>query len=116
MEAVQAGQRTAIGFPVDQSIPAGDAAAFDCAFRRLSDGLYRFAYRMTGSSEVASDTVQEAFAEAWRLSRTWDSEATLRAFVYCVARTRTLMHRRHAGVARRLAARTSVKLGINDGP
>ena len=45
----------------------GDRAAFEELFRRLFPGSFRFALRMLdGDEQLAEDTVQEAWAKAWR--------------------------------------------------
>ncbi len=39
---------------------------FRGVFHRHKDVLYRFVYRMTGSSSAAEDVVQECFLALWR--------------------------------------------------
>ncbi len=92
------------------TIAQGDVPAFERAFRALAPAVFAFAYRLSDSRPTAEDVVQEAFAEAWRSGRTWESEADLRAFLFTVARTRVLTRRRRARVVERAAA--SVKAAI----
>ena len=39
----------------------GDEEAFVALYRRFQGGIYRFAWRMTGSREAAEDVTQETF-------------------------------------------------------
>ena len=60
---------------------------FRDAFYRHKDTVYRFAYRMTGSSPTAEDVVQDCFVAFWRKPEAYDPErGALRAFLLGVAR------------------------------
>lgn len=66
---------------------------FRDAFHQHKDVLYRFAYRMTGSSSMAEDVVQECFLVLWRKPGAYNSaRGALRAFLLGV--TRNLIFRR----------------------
>jgi RNA polymerase sigma-70 factor (ECF subfamily) len=66
---------------------------FRDAFEQHKDVLYRFAYRMTGSSSTAEDVVQECFLTLWRKPSTYRSNrGALRAFLLGI--TRNLIFRR----------------------
>ena len=52
------------------------------AFHRHKDVLYRFAYRMTGSSSIAEDIVQDCFVIFWRKPEAYDAKrGALRSFL-----------------------------------
>ncbi len=62
-------------------------ADFRDAFHRHKDVVYRFAYRMTGSSSTAEDVVQDCFVAFWQKPQAYDpSRGALRAFLLGVAR------------------------------
>jgi RNA polymerase sigma-70 factor (ECF subfamily) len=60
---------------------------FNDVFLHHKDVLYRFAYRMTGSSSIAEDVVQDCFLVLWNKPRAYDSNlGTMRAFLIGIAR------------------------------
>jgi RNA polymerase sigma-70 factor (ECF subfamily) len=66
-------------------------ADFRDAFHRHKDIVYRFAYRMTGSSSAAEDIVQDCFVTFWRKPEAYDPDrGALRAFLLGVARNLVL--------------------------
>jgi RNA polymerase sigma-70 factor (ECF subfamily) len=66
-------------------------AEFRDAFYRHKDTVYRFAYRMTGSSSTAEDVVQDCFVMYWRKPESYRPErGALRAFLLGVARNLVL--------------------------
>jgi len=66
---------------------------FRDAFQQHKDVLYRFAYRMTGSSSAAEDMVQECFLALWRRPGAYDpNRGGMRAFLLGI--TRNLVLRR----------------------
>jgi RNA polymerase sigma factor (sigma-70 family) len=66
-------------------------ADFRDAFHRHKDIVYRFAYRMTGSSSSAEDVVQDCFVAYWRKPDAYDpGRGALRPFLLGVARNLVL--------------------------
>ena len=64
---------------------------FRAAFYSHKDVLYRFAYRMTGSHDVAEDIVQDTFAALWKDGGGYDSRrGALRAYLLGIARNLVL--------------------------
>ena len=63
------------------------------AFYSHKDVLYRFAYRMTGSHDVAEDTVQDVFAALWKGAGNFDTErGGLRSYLLGITRNLVLKH------------------------
>ena len=64
---------------------------FRNAFSAHKDVLFRFVYRMTGSSNNAEDIVQECFLVLWRKPAAYDPHrGALRAFLLGIARNMVL--------------------------
>jgi RNA polymerase sigma-70 factor (ECF subfamily) len=64
----------------------GDEGAFETLYARHQPAVYRYALRMTGSPEMADDTVQETFLALLR-GRSYSAEAgPLRSYLYGTAR------------------------------
>jgi RNA polymerase sigma-70 factor (ECF subfamily) len=69
---------------------------FHEAYGQHKDMLYRFAWRMTGSSSAAEDLVQDCFLMLWRNQAEYDRDrGTLRGFLIGVTRNLALkrLHR-----------------------
>jgi RNA polymerase sigma-70 factor (ECF subfamily) len=70
---------------------------FRDAFYAHKDVLFRFAYRMTGSAQLAEDVVQDCFLALWRKPGAYDANrGALRAFLLGIARNRVLKNWRDA--------------------
>jgi len=70
---------------------AGDEEAFRALYRQLSGAIYRFALHMSGNEGVAEEVTQEAFLVLVRDPGRYDPRrATLKSFLYGVARNHTL--------------------------
>lgn len=69
----------------------GDEAAFLRLYERHRAALFRFAYRMLGSTEAAEDAVQGCFLGLMRNSGRFDStRASLRTYLYAATRNISL--------------------------
>jgi RNA polymerase sigma-70 factor (ECF subfamily) len=92
------------GDPVDSSdselleaTRAGDEGGFLELYRRHGDRVYRFAYRMTGSSDLARDVTQSCFVSLLEAPSRYDARrAGLGTYLCAAARNLCL---RHAGRA-----------------
>jgi RNA polymerase sigma-70 factor, ECF subfamily len=56
--------------------------------RSYAPQLYRYAFRLTGSSQVAEDLVQETFMEAWRFIFRQKDDRQSRAWLFQILRHR----------------------------
>src|ERR1700736_5269823 len=71
----------------------GDEEAFTNLYRRHADVLYRFAFRMTGSSWGAEEIVQDVSMTLVREPGKYDVErGTLPAFLFCDARNKIMKY------------------------
>jgi RNA polymerase sigma-70 factor (ECF subfamily) len=71
----------------------GDEEAFTILYRRHADVLYRFAFRMTGSSWGAEEIVQDVFMTLVREPGKYDAErGTLPAFLFGIARNKIMKY------------------------
>jgi RNA polymerase sigma-70 factor (ECF subfamily) len=65
----------------------GDEEAFVALYRRFHGGIYRFAWRMTGSREAAEDVTQETFLVVVRgPGRYQEARGAFGAYLYGIAR------------------------------
>ncbi|MGE0142188.1 MAG: RNA polymerase sigma factor [Planctomycetota bacterium] len=64
---------------------AGDAAAFGALVERHRDALYRYT-RAIAAGDRAEDAMQHAFVQAWRHAGTLEARASLRPWLFAVAR------------------------------
>jgi RNA polymerase sigma-70 factor, ECF subfamily len=75
-------------------------------YRRYSGELFGFACNALGDREVAEEVVQDVFARAWRHADDYDPRrATVRTWLYAIARNRIVDARRRAAVRPGLAQR-----------
>jgi RNA polymerase sigma-70 factor (ECF subfamily) len=63
----------------------GDPEAFRELVEAHSDALFRLAYRLTGSEEMADDVVQETFLRAHRSLHRFDGRAQVRTWLIRIA-------------------------------
>ena len=71
----------------------GDEEAFAALYRRHADVLYRFAFRMTGSSWGAEEIVQDVFMTLVREPGKYDAErGTLPAFLFGITRNKIMKY------------------------
>src|SRR5262245_35914985 len=88
--------------PSDEDLLAqsrgGDEEAFTRLYRRRQGPLFRFALRMSGSSAVAEDVVQETFMVLIHDPGRFDPEAgSLAGFLFGIARNRVRRHLERRG-------------------
>ena len=77
---------------------SGDEEAFAALFRRQQAGVYRFALHMCGLPAVAEDVTQEVFLILMKSGSKYDpSRASVRAFLYGIARNCVKRHQERGG-------------------
>jgi len=76
----------------------GDQAAFLELYDRYRDPIFRFAYRLLGSVEVAEDVTHDCFLSLIRKPKNFRPElASLKTYLYAAARNLALKHFRDQG-------------------
>jgi RNA polymerase sigma-70 factor (ECF subfamily) len=80
-------------------IRAGDAKAFELAFRAYYQPLCAFAARFVRDTAAAEDLVQDVFGAMWTARGTIVIKTSLRAYLYTSVRNRALNVRKHEVVA-----------------
>jgi RNA polymerase sigma-70 factor, ECF subfamily len=74
-------------------------------YRRYAGQLYGFACNALGDRELAEEVVQDVFARAWRHASDYDPKrASVRTWLYSIARNRVVDARRRASVRPGVAA------------
>src|SRR6185503_18465311 len=77
----------------------GDERAFMMLYERHRDPIFRFAYRMVGSVELAEDIAHDCFLGLIYRPERYDPErASLRTYLYAAARNLAIKHFRRLGV------------------
>jgi RNA polymerase sigma factor (sigma-70 family) len=71
-------------------VRAGDREAFEAIYERYAPGLVSFCRHLLGSLEEAEDAVQHTFIAAHRSMLADDRELHLKAWLYAIARNRSL--------------------------
>jgi len=76
----------------------GDQAAFLELYDRYRDPIFRFAYRLLGSVEIAEDVTHDCFLSLIRKPENFRPErASLKTYLYAAARNLALKHFRDQG-------------------
>jgi RNA polymerase sigma-70 factor (ECF subfamily) len=76
-----------------------DPAGVEAAYAAHGPELFRFVLRGLGDRGAAQDVVQETFLRAWRAADRYDETlASLRVWLFAIARNAMLDHVRAAGV------------------
>ena len=76
----------------------GDQVAFLELYDRYRDPIFRFAYRLLGSIEIAEDITHDCFLSLIRRPEGYRPErAALRTYLYAIARNLALKHFRNTG-------------------
>ncbi len=95
----------------------GDEEAFLEIYRRHRDRVHRFAYRMTGSPEVARDVTQSCFASLLENPRRYDGHrASLGTYLCTAARNQSLRHASRAWRESSGGGSADLKPGRGAGP
>ena len=90
-----------------ESLP-GDETGDDLRelYRRYGGELFGFACNALGDRQLAEEVVQDVFARAWRHAGAYDARrATVRTWLYAIARNRIVDLRRRAGARPAVADR-----------
>jgi RNA polymerase sigma factor (sigma-70 family) len=75
----------------------GDEAAFLALYARHRDPVFRFAYRLLGSTELAEDVAHDCFLSLLKRPRDFDSaRASLRTYLLAAAHNLAMKHFRGA--------------------
>jgi RNA polymerase sigma-70 factor, ECF subfamily len=90
-----------------ERIRAGDATAFELAFRTYHAPLCTFVYRYVRSRELAQELVQDVFARIWEQRASLEVRDSLKSFLYTAVRNHAISHLRHMIVERRWHDRVS---------
>lgn len=76
----------------------GDQAAFLELYDRYRDPIFRFAYRLLGSVDIAEDITHDCFLSLIRRPEGYRPErAALRTYLFAIARNLALKHFRNTG-------------------
>ena len=76
----------------------GDQAAFLELYDRYREPIFRFAYRLLGSVEIAEDVTHDCFLSLIRKPENFDPDrASLKTYLFAAARNLALKHFRDQG-------------------
>jgi RNA polymerase sigma factor (sigma-70 family) len=91
----------------------GSEAAFRTLVVRYQDRIYRTAFALLRSAEEAEDVAQEVFVEVYQTVGQFRGTAALSTWLYRLATSRALQHRRRSAAKKRFAYFTSL-LGFDN--
>jgi RNA polymerase sigma-70 factor (ECF subfamily) len=91
----------------------GSEAAFRSLVEEYQQRMYSTAFSLLRSAEEAEDVAQEVFVEVYQTVARFRSETTLSTWLYRLATSRALQHRRRATAKKRFAYFTSL-LGLQN--
>jgi RNA polymerase sigma factor (sigma-70 family) len=91
----------------------GGEAAFRTLVERYQQRVYSTAFSLLRSAEEAEDVAQEVFVEVYQTVARFRSETALSTWLYRLATSRALQHRRRASAKKRFAYFTSL-LGFHN--
>lgn len=91
----------------------GSEAAFRTLVERYQQRVYSTAFSLLRSAEEAEDVAQEVFVEVYQTVAKFRSETALSTWLYRLATSRALQHRRRASAKKRFAYFTSL-LGFHN--
>ncbi|MBG8552398.1 sigma-70 family RNA polymerase sigma factor [Hymenobacter sp. BT594] len=94
-------------------LQAGSEAAFRTLVERYQNRIYRTVLALLRSPEEAEDVAQEVFVEVYQTIGRFRGEAALSTWLYRLATSRALKHRRRAQARKRFAYFTSL-LGFDN--
>jgi len=86
----------------------GDEAAFRTLVARFQDRVYNTAFSLLRSAEEAEDVAQEVFVEVYQRIAQFRGEASLSTWLYRLATSRALQHRRRMRARKRFAFFTNL--------
>ena len=75
-------------------IKAGDTNAFTFLFGQYHRDLFRFAWHLVRSSEVAQDLLQNVFLKILQNRTEWHPKGSLKSYLYRAAKNAALNHLR----------------------
>lgn len=96
------------------ALQQGSEAAFRSLVERYQNRIYRTVRVLLPTAEEAEDVAQEVFVEVYQTIGRFRGEAALSTWLYRLATSRALKHRRRARTRKRLAYFTSL-LGFDNG-
>ncbi len=103
--------------PADAALVAqlqqGSEAAFRTLVARYQNRVYGTAFSLLRSAEEAEDVAQEVFVEVYQTVARFRGEASLSTWLYRLAASRALQHRRRLKAKKRFAYFTSL-LGLDN--
>jgi len=99
-----------------QDAARGDAAAFEALVARHEGSVHRFARTLTPDEGAAEDALQETFLAAWRGASGFRGEASVRTWLFTIARHAVAkQERRHVGEPALEDATELDELGVQAG-
>ncbi|MBK5292235.1 MAG: RNA polymerase sigma factor [Acidobacteriia bacterium] len=94
-------------------VQSGDHHAYRYLVERYSRGVFRLAYRMTGSEQDAEDIVQESFLKAFRQMHRFESRSGFGTWLYRITANCALdflrLRQRHAEATGEMPGLTSAE-------
>ncbi len=68
----------------------GNVNAFEGIINKYSQILYRYAFKLTNSKDLAHDIVQETFIKIWKNIKKFDLDRNFKTWIYTIANRTTI--------------------------
>ncbi len=113
LPAATAGGATIADAELVAQLQQGSEAAFRTLVERYQQRVYSTAFSLLRAAEEAEDVAQEVFVEVYQTVGRFRNETALSTWLYRLATSRALQHRRRANAKKRFAYFTSL-LGFHN--
>lgn len=98
-----------------QQLAAGDEAAFHHIFNAYRDKLYTYIIKLSGSAEMAEDTVHDVFLKIWVNREKLPEIENLNAYLYSMTRNHALTNFRRMAKETLILAEIAKEHGVETG-
>ncbi len=75
-----------------KSVKSGDSDAFRDIYNKYSDEMFRYGFKLSGSTEIVEDAIQNVFINIYRLRNNLSQPSSLKAYLLGALKNEILMN------------------------